>query len=200
LQCPLLSLPLAFRSELATIPAATPYLSVPAPVVRSWNARLGPRNRPRIGLAWSGDPMHSSDHKRSMPLGAFLPLLDGIDATFVSLQRDVRAGDTALLRSRSDIVHFGEELKDYSDTAALVSNLDLVISVDTSVLHVAGAQAKPFWVLLIFVPDWRWLLDRDDSPWYPTARLFRQDETRTWDNVIPRVHAALQDFVRDFGD
>jgi hypothetical protein len=121
--------------------------------------------------------------------------MTGVDAAFVSVQREVRDGDAAVLRSRSDILHFGPELKDFFDTAALLSNLDLVISVDTSVAHLAGALAKPVWTLLTFLPDWRWLLDREDSPWYPTARLFRQDDTRTWDDVITRVGAALQGFV-----
>ncbi|MGB6759391.1 MAG: glycosyltransferase family 9 protein [Xanthobacteraceae bacterium] len=110
----------------------------------------------------------------------------------MSLQPSVRAADAQLLRN-CDIVHFGEQLRDFSDTAALIANLDLVISVDTTVAHLAGALAKPVWVLLPFVPDWRWLLDRDDSPWYPTMRLFRQDESRMWDNVIARVGATLRD-------
>jgi hypothetical protein len=196
LRCPVVSLPLAFRTELATIPSATPYLQASPEAVRSWSARLGPRQRPRIGIAWSGDPMHSNDHNRSIALEAFLPLLAGVDATFVSLHRDVRAGDVAALQSRSDLVHFGEDLKDYSDTAALIANLDLVIAVDTSVVHLAGALAKPVWILVTFVPDWRWFLDRDDSPWYPTVRLFRQDKTRNWDSVIARVNTALADYVR----
>ena len=110
----------------------------------------------------------------------------------MSLQPSVRAADAELLCD-CGIVHFGEQLRDFSDTAALIANLDLVISVDTAVAHLAGALAKPVWVLLPFVPDWRWLLDRDDSPWYPTMRLFRQDESRTWDNVIARVSATLRD-------
>jgi tetratricopeptide (TPR) repeat protein len=195
LQCSLLSLPRALGTELATIPSATPYLFVPPSRASSWNARLGPRHRPRIGLAWSGDPIHSNDRNRSIRLDSFMRLLTGIDASFVSLQREIRAGDAAVLQGRSDLLYFGEELKDYSDTAALISNLDLVISVDTSVAHLAGALAKPVWILLPFIPDWRWLLDREDSPWYPTARLFRQDDTRTWDDVIPHVRAALHDFV-----
>ena len=196
LQCSLLSLPRAFATRLATIPAETPYLRTAAATADGWNAKLGPRNRPRIGIAWSGNPIHDNDRTRSIGLRPFLPLLAGIDATFVSLHRDVRAADAALLAERSDIVHFGEELKDYADTAALISNLDLVLSVDTSVAHLAGALAKPVWILLPFMPDWRWLLDRDDSPWYPTARLFRQDGTRAWDGVIRRVRAALHDYVR----
>jgi hypothetical protein len=104
--------------------------------------------------------------------------------------------DVTVLKDRSDLLHFGDALENFSDTAALISNLDLVISVDTSVAHLAGALAKPVWVLLPFVPDWRWLLDRNDSPWYPTARLFRQDDARAWDNVIARVHAALYELVQ----
>lgn len=112
----------------------------------------------------------------------------------MSLQRDVRSADTELLRARNDILHFGNDLKNFADTATLIANLDLVVSVDTSVAHVAGALAKPVWVLLPYIPDWRWLLDRDDTPWYPTARLFRQDETRQWGRVIDRVHACLREF------
>jgi Glycosyltransferase family 9 (heptosyltransferase) len=122
-----------------------------------------------------------------------LPLLD-IDATFVSLQRDLRAADKATLENQKSVIHCGDELRDFSDTAALISNLDLVISVDTSVAHLAGALSKPVWILLPFIPDWRWLLDRDDSPWYPTARLFRQDHTRVWDGVVARVREAIVSF------
>src|SRR4029077_15345673 len=119
----------------------------------------------------------------------------GFDATYVSLQREVREHDAPLLQEHGDVLHFGDELKSYADTAALIANLDLVISVDTSVAHLAGALAKPVWILPRFIPYWRWLLDRDDSPWYPTARLFRQDETRGWDNVMARVHAALDNHL-----
>jgi hypothetical protein len=194
--CSLHGLPLAFGTRVETIPAATPYLRATSQAMMNWNARLGPRDRPRIGLAWSGNPENNIDHKRSMTLSSLLSLLD-INATFVSLQKDVRADDAAVLKARSDLHHFGDELKDFSDAAALISNLDLVISVDTSVVHLAGALAKPVWVMLPFIPDWRWLLDRDDSPWYPTARLFRQDNSRAWDSVIQSVHAALHDFVRN---
>ncbi len=103
--------------------------------------------------------------------------------------------DVAVLQDRNDLLHFGDGLKDFADTAALISNLDLIIAVDTAVAHLAGALGKPVWILLPFIPDWRWLLDREDSPWYPTARLFRQNETRQWEHVIARVHGALRDFV-----
>jgi hypothetical protein len=124
-----------------------------------------------------------------MRLRDLLPLLD-IEATFVSLQKEVRAGDAASLES-CDMLRFSGEIGDFSDTAALISQLDLVISVDTSVAHLAGALGKPVWILLTHAPDWRWLLDRDDSPWYPSARLFRQRETREWGSVTMRVREAL---------
>jgi hypothetical protein len=125
-----------------------------------------------------------------------LPLLGGIDATFVSLQRDLRSADMELLLGRNNVLHLGNKLKNFADTAALIANLDLIISVDTSVAHLAGALAKPVWVLLPYIPDWRWLLERDDTPWYPTARLFRQDETRRWEGLIARAHAHLYEFSR----
>jgi tetratricopeptide (TPR) repeat protein len=193
LHCPLLSLPLAFSTRLATIPSATPYLGANPQAVVDWGTRLGSPGRRRIGLAWSGRPVHTNDHNRSIPLKSMLPLLDGVDATFVNLQRDVRPADMEVLRERSDVLHFGNDLKDFADTAALVANLDLIISVDTSVAHLAGALAKPVWLLLPYIPDWRWLLDRNDTPWYPTTRLFRQDETRRWEPVVTLVQARLRE-------
>jgi len=195
LHCPLVSLPLAFATRLETIPSTAGYLSAPAQHVTTWQSRLEGKPRPRIGLVWSGNPGHERDRERSIGLRALVPLLDsvGADVTFVSLQKDVRAEDAALLRDRADILDYGDSLEDFSDTAALISQLDLVISVDTSVAHLAGALGKPVWILLTYFPDWRWLLRRDDSPWYPTARLFRQDESRTWDSAIARVRQALRE-------
>jgi hypothetical protein len=196
LQCPLLSLSLAFGTELATIPSATPYLRAAPEAVTHWSAKLPPKTHPRIGLVWSGRPTHGNDHNRSIPIDIFLSALSGMDATYVGLQREFRSGDMARLQERGDVTCFGEELQNFSDTAALIENLDLVIVVDTSVAHLAGALAKPVWILLPYSPDWRWLLDRDDSPWYPTARLFRQDRSCAWDGVMNQVHAELQDYVR----
>jgi ADP-heptose:LPS heptosyltransferase len=187
----MLSLPLVFGTRLATIPRETPYLCASAQAVANWSARLPPKTRPRIGLAWSGRPEHNNDQNRSIDLASFLSPLEGADATLVSLQRDIRAADAIVLKGRSDVIHFGEELKDFADTAALAANLDLVIAVDTSVAHLAGALAKPVWVLLPFIPDWRWLLDRNDSPWYPTARLFRQPEFGDWGSVIEALRHEL---------
>jgi hypothetical protein len=195
MHCPLLGLQLALGAGSATILSQTPYLRASPQAVMDWNERLGPQHRPRIGLAWSGRPSHDNDHNRSIRLRSFLPALASYDATYVSLLQDVREDDAPALQG-SDVLHFGKELKTYADAAALIANLDLVISVDTSVAHLAGALAKPLWILLPFMPDWRWQIDRDDSPWYPTARLFRQDETREWDGVMARVRTALDAHLR----
>src|SRR6516165_10766937 len=190
----LMSLPHRFNTEPLSIPNKVPYLKIEPHLETRWKDRIGTQSF-KIGIAWSGRPTHKNDHNRSINLSLFLPLLDA-QATFVSLQTDIRPNDAALLKEQKNILNFGEELKDFSDTAAIISNLDLVISVDTSAAHLAGALGKPIWVLLPFIPDWRWLLDREDSPWYPTARLFRQNGTRVWDNVIARVHTALHDLVQ----
>jgi tetratricopeptide (TPR) repeat protein len=176
LHCPLLSLPLAFGTGLETIPSAAPYLRAEARSLANWKERLEPARRRRIGLCWSGGP---TLRHRSMKLKELLPLLDlEFDATLVSLQKEVPSEDVPMVRNQSKLLHFGDELQDFSETAALISQLDLVISVDTGVAHLAGALARPVWVLLRFVPDWRWQLEGDTSPWYPTARLFRQDASR----------------------
>jgi len=192
-QCPLPSLPLAFKTTLATIPSADPYLRPPRHGRQDWGALLGSKRSPKIGLAWAGNAGHVRDRERSMRLADLVTLLE-IDATFVSLQKDVRACDAATLAS-CGLLDFGERLEDYSDTAALVSQLDLVISVDTSVAHLAGALGKPVWVLLTHAPDWRWLFKGDDSPWYPSARLFRQDKRREWGAVVLRVRQALLELM-----
>jgi tetratricopeptide (TPR) repeat protein len=193
-RCPMMSLPFALGTTLATIPE-------PARVVadqnlqKTWDARLPPRAKPRIGVVWNGNPEHKNDHNRSMDLATLSPLFSA-DAHWISLQKEIRQGDAALLRRLPQVAFFGDELKDFSTTAAIIDRLDLVITVDTAAAHLAGAMGKPVWILLPYVPDWRWLLDRDDSPWYPTARLFRQDETRVWDNVIARVKDELREFVQ----
>jgi hypothetical protein len=162
--------------------------------VQTWEHRLGPRDKLRVGLVWSGNPNHGNDRNRSLPLRLLTRILDA-NATFVSLQRDVRPGDQAVLRERTDIIDLTTGLTDFSETAALVSCLDLVITVDTSVAHLAAALGCPTWILLPYVPDYRWLLDRDDSPWYPTARLFRQDETRDYASVLDSVRSELKALI-----
>ncbi len=190
--CPLTSLPLAFSTTLDTIPSEVPYLPR---VNEASGPQLGPSKRPRIGLVWSGNPNHSNDRNRSLPFRELLPLLDGVEAEFVSLQKNARPEDEELLQQRGDVLDLGPELRDFSATAAVVEQLDLVISVDTSVVHLAGGLGRPLWILLPYIPDWRWLLDRDDSPWYPTARLFRQTATRDWAEVVARVREALVDRI-----
>ncbi|MFO0200060.1 MAG: tetratricopeptide repeat protein [Alphaproteobacteria bacterium] len=190
LHCPLLTLPLAFGTRLETIPAfQNGYLSVPAADAARWDQRL-PRGRRRIGLVWSGSQIHVNDANRSMRLAGILPVLQ-TDDIWVSLQKDIREADRAALAG-SGVLDVSAELGDFADTAALISALDLVISVDTSVAHLAGALGKPTWVMLPFAPDFRWLLDREDSPWYPSMRLFRQGRAGDWDGVVARIGEALR--------
>jgi hypothetical protein len=168
----------------------TPYLRAAEDDVEAWQARLAGLSGPRIGLAWSGNPTHLRDADRSIAFDKLLPLLD-LDARFVSLQKDVREADAGTLANCKDVLQPGAAFRDFADSAALIAALDLVITVDTSVAHLAGALGKPVWLLLPFIPDWRWLFDRESSPWYPTARLFRRDESRNYDAVIARVREAL---------
>ena len=192
--CPIMSLPLAFGTRLDTIPAPARYLPDPAPaLVQSWRDRLDrrmPRGKLRVGLVWSGNPNHDNDHNRSTSLRTLSPLLDA-DASFISLQKDVKPVDRAFLRERSDIIDLTADLTNFVETAALVSCLDLVISIDSSVAHLAAALGRPTWMLVAYVPDFRWLLDREDSPWYPTLRLFRQSKTRDYGEVVDRVRSEL---------
>ena len=194
LHCPMCNLPLAFGTRLDTIPAAISYLPAPAEAsVQSWKQRLlerlGPVRKLRVGLAWSGNPGHLNDHNRSLPLRTLVRLRD-LDAGIISLQKDPGADDKALL-DQAGIIDLTADLTDFAETAALVSCLDVVISVDTSVAHLAGALGRATWTLLPYSPDFRWLLDGDDSPWYPTMRLFRQSESRDWDELVDRVRAEL---------
>ena len=189
--CPLLSLPLAFKTDLDTIPAAVPYLSAPEARVTQWRDRLGRRSCPRVGIAWAGSRTNRNDHNRSIALGPLACALQIPGVELVSIQKEVGEADRELLRGNAHIRHVGDELADFTDTAAVISQLDLVISVDTSVAHLAGAMARPLWLLVPFAPDFRWMLDREDSPWYPTARLFRQTGIGDWDGVLARVRGEL---------
>ena len=190
--CPLMSLPLAFRTTVETIPAEPRYLWAEDAPRAKWSARLGAGHaRPRIGLVWSGSTTHRHDHFRSLGLTKCLPLFNS-DADWICLQKEIRDDDLATRQPAGALRFFGDELEDFSDTAALVDLVDLVISVDTSVAHLAGAMGKPVWVLLPYSPDWRWLLGRDDSPWYPSAKLFRQRRAGDWDSVIEQVAGALR--------
>lgn len=185
---PLLSLPLAFGTELDTVPAQVPYLAAPATRVAAWQARLAQDGdgRPRVGVAWWGNAAFVNDRQRSIPLTRFAAVLRRRNVAFHVLAPELREGEAV---GELATVHDG--IRDYADTAALTTLMDLVISVDTSVAHLAGALGRPVWLLLPYDPDWRWLLGRQDSPWYPTARLFRQPVRGDWESVLARVGEAL---------
>lgn len=191
--CPLLSLPLAFHTDLTSIPHASAYLQCQPDVLNDWAQRLGPRTGPRIGIVWSGNPQHASDYNRSMALSQFAQCLPENWQCY-SLQKEVRAEDLPFLTAHDHIRHFGDALTDFGDTAALCSLMDVVVSVDTSVAHLSAALGRPTWILLPHVPDWRWLLDREDSPWYPSARLYRQSADADWSAVLARVAADLKEY------
>ena len=187
LHCSVMSLPRLFRTSLATIPGGVPYLHAEADAVAGWRARLADCKGRRIGLAWQGNPDYSLDRLRSIDPDR-LGMLDGCrDATFVSLQLPRPAVAPTL-----SMIDMTAELSDFADTAALMQALDLVITVDTSVAHLAGALGRPVWLLNRFNTDWRWLAERSDSPWYPTMRIFRQPAPRDWDSVLAAVRAALE--------
>lgn len=191
--CPLLSLPFAFQTDAATIPGKTPYLQADPGQVRDWEDRLGARRSLRVGLAWSGNPEHRNDRNRSIALAELMPLLD-LDVEWISLQKVVHERDAALLE-RAPIDRFDAELRDFSDTAALIRSLDLVVSVDTAVAHLAGALDRPVWILVTHLSEWRWLSERNDSPWYPSARLFRQPAAGRWPDVIEAVRAEIAGLI-----
>ena len=191
-QCPLLSLPLVFKTNLDTIPNPSRYINLnnyPNKIME-WKAGLGSKLKPRVGLVWSGNPHHKNDHNRSILLRDILPFLPN-QFEYVSLQKEVREVDKLTLDSNPHILNFAGHLNDFLDTAALIDNLDLVISVDTSVAHLSAALGKETWVLLSHVPDWRWLLDREDSPWYPSMKLYRQTSIGNWNSVLDRVKSDL---------
>jgi tetratricopeptide (TPR) repeat protein/glycosyltransferase involved in cell wall biosynthesis len=186
-QAPLLSLPRILGTTLENIPANIPYLAPP----QDFKFYLKPNNQLKVGIVWAGGPLHRDNHQRSCKLSNFVKFLDVPGASFYSLQKDMSAGDITLL-NQQQLEDLSEHCVDFADTAAIISQLDLVICVDTAVAHLAGALGKPVWILLSFVPDWRWMLEREDSPWYPTVRLFRQQKAGDWDGVCDRIKAALE--------
>ncbi|MSO69191.1 MAG: tetratricopeptide repeat protein [Alphaproteobacteria bacterium] len=189
-QIALMSVPRVLGTTLNTIPANVPYLAADAGAVARWRARLD-HKRSKIGLVWRGSATHGKDRARSLDPALLAPIF-GVDGVqLVSLQKVPRPGDLDVIPRLGRLEDWTAELDDFAETAALIAALDLVITVDTSVAHLAGALAKPFWVMLPHVPDWRWLLAREDSPWYPTARLFRQTRLDDWEGVIQRVGTAL---------
>ena len=190
--CPLLSLPLAFKTGLHHIPAVAPLLPCSQALHSVWSQRLGRKQALRVGLVWRGSTVNTNDHRRSFPLAQWLPHLPpGLD--YVSLQKEMRPKDLPTLMG-SSIRHFGEYIHDFTDTATLCELMDVVVTVDTSVAHLAATLGKPSWILLTCAPDWRWLLDREDSPWYPSARLYRQAAPGAWEPLLERVGLDLLKF------
>jgi hypothetical protein len=195
MHCPLGSLPLALKTELPVVPAQIPYLSADEAHLQKWSARIEHLPRPRIAIAWAGNPAHDNDRNRSIALAALLPLL-AVPANFISIQRDVRSADAAELAATRQLTHLGDELSHFDDTAAALALCDLLITVDTAPAHLAGAMGRPVWVLVPFAPDWRWMRDGETTPWYPTARVFRQFALADWNAVIARVAGALQEQLK----
>ncbi len=192
---PLLSLPQHLGISLANIPAEVPYLRPEPELVARWAERLALqpsfRSGLRVGLVWAGSPEHRNDRNRSLALDRLAPLGRVANTRFFSLQKGAGAGQAANPPTGLELVDLGPEIGNFADTAAILQHLDLVVTVDTSVAHLAGALGRPVWVLLPFFPDWRWLHGTNVSPWYPTMRLFRQEHPRDWDPVITRVAVAL---------
>ena len=196
----LMSLPRAFGTMMETIPGETPYLAADPADVAKWQARLGPKTRPRVGLVWSGGFRDEADlrwvnARRNVPLERLAPLR-GAAVDFISLQKgEPGEGELRALKARGwdgpEILEVMDDVSDFADTAALVEALDLVIAVDTSTAHLAGALGKPVWIMNRYDSCWRWLAERDDSPWYPSVRLFRQEGMSDWDAVARRVRAEL---------
>ena len=193
--CPLLSLPLLFGTELNSIPAKIPYLRADRPLRTAWQQRLGPATRPRIGLAFSGSAEHPEDALRSIPAALLMPLLTLAEVEIHVVQKDIRPADAEVLRQVPGVHVHAERLETFADTAALLMHMHLIVSVDTSVAHLAGALGLPVWLLLQTNADFRWLRSRSDSPWYPTARLFRQARPLSWDKELALVAQALRAFA-----
>lgn len=190
----LLSLPRLFQTTLASVPAEIPYVKVDPDAIAAWRDRLGPKEGVRVGLVWAGRPTHKNDRNRSINLDVLGPLAELSGVRFYSLQLGPAARQLTRPPAGLRVVDLTGNIRDFVDTAALIENLDLVVTVDTSVAHLAGMLGRPVWVLLPYAADWRWLEDRDDTPWYPTMRLFRQPAHGDWDSVVRRVAAELTRF------
>jgi Tfp pilus assembly protein PilF len=190
LHCPLFSLPFAFKTRLDTIPADTPYLAASAERRAYWRNRL-PQGRPRAGFVWSGSASHRSDAARSIPLARLAALFEDPPLSCVSIQTELRSADSDVLPNLPNLVHLGSEIRDFTDTAAIISLLDVVVSVDTVAAHLAGAMGKQVMVLLPHVADFRWMRGREDTPWYPTAKLLCQPAPGDWDSVVARLRNEL---------
>jgi len=193
LRVPVMSLPLATHTfSEADIPRVVRYLAADERQVAQWAARLSSAGAPRVGLVWRGNPSHRNERNRSAPLEAFAPLLSRAGVRFVTLQKNLTDPEREILSRYANVTVLDEELRTFDDTAAAMSTLDIVISVDSAPAHLAGALGRTTWILLPFSPEWRWMLGRSDSPWYPTARLFRQRSIGDWAGVVAELCAALE--------
>jgi tetratricopeptide (TPR) repeat protein len=191
---PLSSLPRLAGTRVDTIPADIPYLRADPAKAAEWAACLSALSPPgyyKVGIVWAGRPTHTNDDNRSTSLATFAPLADLSGVTLFSLQKGETQAQIGNYWGRAPLINLGPEIRDFGDTMAIVESLDLVVTVDTSVAHLAGAMGKPVWIMLPYAPDWRWLLHRDDSPWYPTARLFRQSATRDWQSVVAMIAGEI---------
>lgn len=193
-KCPLMSLPLAFNTNSKNIPTDTPYLIADQEKITSWKLKLGEQKKKRIGLVWSSASNFKDDSKRSLQLKEFIKALPLEKFEYICLQKHLNDCDKSLFNSFGHIKFFGNELNNFADTAALIENIDLVISTCTSIPHLSGSLGKETWLLLSKVPDWRWHLDINRSPWYPSHRLFRQSIFYDWNNVLSQIHSELQNF------
>lgn len=191
LYVPLLDLPMCLGTEVGTIPAASPYLEAERHRIAHWQQYISGRHL-KIGLAWSGNPLHINDHNRSCAIEHMLSICKDDKVEFYSLQTKVTDRERNVIAGRKTATHLGDRLPDFGETAAAITCLDLIITVDTAIAHLAAAMGKPTWVLLPYLPDWRWMIGRDDSPWYPTLRLFRQPEAGDWTSVTQAVRLALE--------
>jgi tetratricopeptide (TPR) repeat protein len=187
-------LPRLAGTRTDTVPAPVPYLHADPARIEHWANRLDglvPRGYRRVGVIWAGRPSHNNDRNRSAQLADFLPLADVRGIALLALQKGPKTDEAGTYYGRAPLINIGAEIDDYDDTMAILENLDLLVTVDTSVAHLAGAMGRPVWIMLPRAPDWRWLLDRTDTPWYPNVRLFRQQIPRRWDDVVRGIAVEL---------
>lgn len=190
--CPLLSLPRVFGTVMETVPAKVPYICADPELQKIWHEKLLKHGAKfKVGLVWSGNPEHKNDRNRSVAFDCFIPLLDLHQILFFSLQKGETAKEATNLPEGLHIIDYADELNDFADTAGLIMNLDLIVTVDTATAHLAGALGKPVWTMLPYAPDWRWLLGREDSIWYPTMKLFRQQKPGDWASVVRGISECL---------
>jgi hypothetical protein len=194
--CPLMSLPTAFKTDLRSIPFPERYVNTSSYEDRlsKWSDILGSTQKPKIGITWSGNPNHKNDQNRSISLELLMNHLPN-NFEYICLQKEIQVNDLATLNESNVILDVSAHLNDFSDTAALIHSLDLVITVDTSLAHLSGAIGQKTWLLLPFVPDWRWLLNREDSPWYSSLRLYRQKTSNEWGGVLEQISSDIKQFT-----